>query len=55
MLGMEEWETLPLLIYRAAGAYRYGTACAAGTLLILCCAGALLLSEAGSGRNGHGA
>ncbi|MFP3089795.1 iron ABC transporter permease [Treponema sp. TIM-1] len=55
MLGMEEWETLPLLIYRAAGAYRYGTACAGGALLILCCAGALLLSEAGSGRNGHGA
>jgi ABC-type Fe3+ transport system permease subunit len=47
MLGMEDWETLPLLIYRAAGAYRYGTACAAGTLLLLCCAAALLVSEAG--------
>ena len=48
MLGMEHWETLPLLIYRAAGAYRYGTACAAGTLLMLCCAGAFLLSDAGA-------
>ena len=47
MLGMEEWETLPLLIYRAVGAYRYGAACAAGTLLILCCAGLFLLSELG--------
>jgi thiamine transport system permease protein len=45
MLGMENWETLPLLVYRAAGSYRYGTACAAGTLLILCCAGFFLLSE----------
>jgi thiamine transport system permease protein len=44
MLGME-WETLPLLIYRAAGAYRYGTACAAGTLLLACCFGAFILSE----------
>jgi thiamine transport system permease protein len=48
MLGMEHWETLPLLIYRAAGAYRYGTACAAGTLLMLCCAGAFLLADAGA-------
>jgi thiamine transport system permease protein len=45
MLGMENWETLPLLIYRAAGAYRYGAACAAGTLLILCCTGLFLLSD----------
>jgi thiamine transport system permease protein len=52
MLGMENWETLPLYIYRAAGAYRYGTACAAGTLLILCCAGGLLLSEAGKRKYG---
>ncbi|MDR2398086.1 MAG: iron ABC transporter permease [Spirochaetaceae bacterium] len=37
MVGLEDWETLPLLIYRAVGAYRYGTACAAGVLLILCC------------------
>jgi thiamine transport system permease protein len=49
ILGIEDWETLPLLIYRAAGSYRYGTACAAGTLLILSCAGAFLLSEAGAG------
>jgi thiamine transport system permease protein len=37
MLGLDDWETLPLLIYRAVGSYRYGTACAAGTLLILSC------------------
>jgi thiamine transport system permease protein len=47
MLGMEGWETLPLYIYRAAAAYRYGTACAAGTLLIFCCAACFLLSETG--------
>jgi len=47
MLGMEGWETLPLYIYRAVSAYRYGTACAAGTLLILCCAACFLLSETG--------
>jgi thiamine transport system permease protein len=47
MLGMEGWETLPLFIYRAAGAYRYGAACAAGTLLILCCAVLMLLSDLG--------
>ena len=45
MLGMEDWETLPLFIYRAAGAYRYGTACAAGTVLILGCTVFFLLSE----------
>jgi thiamine transport system permease protein len=58
MLGMEEWETLPLFIYRAAGAYRFGLACAGGTLLIAACAGAFLLSEAGSsgspGGKNHG-
>ena len=47
MLGMEGWETLPLYIYRAVSAYRYGTACAAGTLLILCCAAGFLFSETG--------
>jgi thiamine transport system permease protein len=47
MLGMEEWETLPLLIYRSAGAYRHGVACAAGTLLILCCTAAFLVSDPG--------
>ncbi|MDR2093897.1 MAG: iron ABC transporter permease [Treponema sp.] len=46
MLGLEDWETLPLLIYRAAGAYRYGTACAAGSVLILCCALMLFISDA---------
>jgi thiamine transport system permease protein len=50
MLGMEGWETLPLFIYRAVGAYRYGIACAAGTLLILCCAACFLLAE-GSLKN----
>jgi thiamine transport system permease protein len=46
MLGLEDWETLPLLIYRAAGSYRYGTACAAGTILILCCVFMLFISDA---------
>jgi thiamine transport system permease protein len=50
MLGMEKWETLPLFIYRAVGAYRYGIACAAGTLLSLCCAACFLLAE-GSLKN----
>jgi thiamine transport system permease protein len=54
MLGLENWETLPLLIYRAAGAYRYGPACAAGTLLILCCALLLLLAELPLKRKNHG-
>ena len=45
MLGMENFETIPLYIYRAIGAYRYGTACAAGTLLILCCTACFLFSE----------
>ena len=52
MLGMDNWETLPLYIYRAAEAYRYGAACAAGTLLILCFAAGFLLSE--GGRSGYG-
>ncbi|MDR2135260.1 MAG: ABC transporter permease subunit [Treponema sp.] len=52
MLGMEGWETLPLFIYRAAGAYRYGAACAAGTLLILCCAALFLLSDLAGPRPG---
>ena len=47
MLGMEKWETLPLYIYRAAGAYRYGNACAAGTILIAACGVCLLFSEWG--------
>jgi ABC-type Fe3+ transport system permease subunit len=34
MLGLEHWETLPLYIYRSIAAYRYGPACAAGTLLL---------------------
>ena len=45
MLGAENWETLPVYIFRAVGAYRYGNACAAGTLLILCCGVCFLLSE----------
>jgi len=51
MLGIDGFETLPLYIYRAAGAYRYGNACAAGTLLILGCAAGLLLSEWRRGKN----
>jgi len=47
MLGMEKWETLPLYIYRATGAYRYGNACAAGTLLIAVCGVCLFFSEWG--------
>jgi ABC-type Fe3+ transport system permease subunit len=47
MLGIQNWETLPLYIYRAVGAYRYGNACAAGTLLILGLAAGLSLSEWG--------
>jgi thiamine transport system permease protein len=45
MLGIEEFETLPLLVYRATGAYRFGTACAAGTVLALACAGSFMLSK----------
>ncbi|MDR0389117.1 MAG: iron ABC transporter permease [Spirochaetaceae bacterium] len=62
MLGISDFETLPLFIYRAAGAYRYGIACAGGTVLIASCFCALLLSEAGASpkrlvkkRSGHGA
>jgi thiamine transport system permease protein len=47
MLGMEGWETLPLYIYRAMSAYRYGTACSAATLLIFCCAACFFFSETG--------
>lgn len=50
MLGIEDFETLPLLIYRAAGAYRYGTACAAGVVLMLCCGLAFALSDMGMKR-----
>jgi thiamine transport system permease protein len=45
MLGFDDWETLPLLIYRAVGSYRYGTACAAGTLLILICGFCFYLAQ----------
>ncbi|MDR2394795.1 MAG: iron ABC transporter permease [Treponema sp.] len=48
MLGLEDWETLPLLIYRAVGSYRYGTACAAGTLLILSCGCFFWMSQRGT-------
>ncbi|MDR2194836.1 MAG: iron ABC transporter permease [Treponema sp.] len=47
MLGIKDFETLPLLIYRAVGAYRYGTACAAGVILMLCCCAAFALSDLG--------
>ena len=52
MLGMERWETLPLFIYRASSAYRYGAACAAGSLLMLGCAACFLLSEYGRKKYG---
>jgi thiamine transport system permease protein len=52
MLGIQDWETLPLYIYRAVGAYRYGNACAAGTLLILGLAAGLFLSEWGRKKYG---
>jgi thiamine transport system permease protein len=52
MLGVRDFETLPLLIYRAAGAYRYGTACAAGVLLMSCCAAVFLLCESKVEYNG---
>ncbi|MFA6508615.1 MAG: iron ABC transporter permease [Treponemataceae bacterium] len=45
MLGLENYETLPLLMYRAAGAYRFGAACAAGVLLAIACIAAFVLSE----------
>jgi len=51
MLGIEGWETLPLYIYRAVAAYRFGNASAAGALLILGCAGGLILSEWGRKKN----
>ncbi|MDR0645414.1 MAG: iron ABC transporter permease [Treponema sp.] len=51
ILGLKNFETLPLLMYRAAGAYRYGIACAAGVILILCCAGAFLLTGEKSTEN----
>jgi len=52
MLGIQDWETLPQYIYRAVGAYRYGNACAAGTLLILGLAAGLFLSEWGRKKYG---
>ncbi|MDR2481562.1 MAG: ABC transporter permease subunit [Spirochaetaceae bacterium] len=45
MLGIDSWETLPLYIYRAAAAYRYGAASSAGVILILLCFFALRASE----------
>lgn len=45
MLGLEDFETLPLLIYRAAGAYRFGAACAAGVMLASACIAAFVISE----------
>jgi len=52
MLGIQDWETLPLYIYRAVGAYRYGNACAAGSLLIASLAAGLFLSEWGRKKYG---
>ncbi|MDR2632322.1 MAG: iron ABC transporter permease [Treponema sp.] len=55
MLGLEDWETLPVLIYRAVGSYRYGTACAAGALLILSCACCFWVSQKGEEGAMYGA
>jgi len=52
MLGIQNWETLPLYIYRAVGAYRYGNACAAGALLIAGLTAGLFLSEWGRKKYG---
>jgi len=52
MLGIQDWETMPLYIYRAVGAYRYGNACAAGSLLIAGLAAGLFLSEWGRKKYG---
>jgi len=52
MLGIQNWETLPLYIYRAVGAYRYGNACAAGTLLVAGLTAGLFLSEWGRRKYG---
>ncbi|MHB9291284.1 iron ABC transporter permease [Hollandina sp. SP2] len=54
MVGLEDWETLPLLIYRAVGSYRYGTACVAGTLLILSCGFFFWVSQMGTEGKKHG-
>lgn len=51
MLGLDGYETLPMLVYRAAGSYRFGAACAAGVLLALSCALAFALSDMGEKRN----
>jgi thiamine transport system permease protein len=45
MLGLEGYETLPLLVYRAAGSYRFGAACAAGVLLAIACIAAFMMSD----------
>ncbi|MCL2007727.1 MAG: iron ABC transporter permease [Treponema sp.] len=47
MLGIRNFETLPLYIFRATGAYRFGAACAAGAMLILGFIILFLLSEGG--------
>jgi thiamine transport system permease protein len=54
MVGLEDWETLPLLIYRAVGSYRYGTACAAGTMLILSCGFFFWVSQRETEGKNHG-
>ncbi|MDR0526347.1 MAG: ABC transporter permease subunit [Spirochaetaceae bacterium] len=46
MLGVKNYETMPLFIYRAAGAYRYGEAAACGALLVAASFLALRVSEA---------
>ncbi len=50
MLGIQGFTTLPILIYRASGAYRFGVACAAGTVLAALCAIAFIASDNGGFR-----
>lgn len=52
MLGLEGWDTLPLLIYRSVGAYRFGSACAAGCLLLIVCFLFFRFSDIGNKRRG---
>lgn len=46
VLAVPEFNTLSLLTYRFAGAYRFHEACAAGLLLAVLCAGVFVLANA---------
>jgi thiamine transport system permease protein len=45
VMMLDGFETLPVLIYRLAASYRYGSAAAAGAILMLCCALSLFLAD----------